>query len=1281
LIALCERRRPHILWREAPDGAVEDSPYKGLQVFDVADAPLFFGRDALTRQLIERLHETRFLMIVGASGSGKSSLVRAGVVATLLGKRPAPPGVALLGGISEGDTFILTPTDRPLRELATHLTRGDESVRAVKTLIEDLRADADSLDLFVGKRLADDKSARALIVVDQFEELFTACKDEVEQRAFIENLRRAADDAHNGQTIVVITLRADFYEKCAPFDAFYTALPAHQVNVPAMQPDELQAAIEAPARLSGLTLEPALTDALLRDIGHEPGALPLLSHALLETWKRREGNTLTVRGYAEAGGLDGAIAATAKREYDALSPEEQAIARRMFVALTELNTDAPDTRRRVKLAALLGDAAQAQQAEAVLHNFVRARLVTGGAGQTYEVAHEAVIRNWPQLAGWLQEDRADKLLARQIERDAARWQERGGDASDLYRGLRLREAAGWLQAQRAEATPLQSEFIRAAQAEEARQAGQLQDLERRAAGARRLTGVLGVAAGLILLLVAGALLALQRVTSDISQARLEGTRVALNVIETNAKFRADQAWRESRDGKARNAFILALEAMKDYPSLYTHEGNLALNEAVAYPWRETVLQNDSSVYGAAWNAAGTQVLGWSADNTVRIWDAASGRQVFSLQHDGRVYGAAWSKDGTRVLSWSADDTARMWDAASGKQVFSLQHDGRVYGAAWNTAGTQMLGWSADNTVRVWDAESGQQVFSLQHDGRVNGVAWSKDETQVLTWSDDGTAQVWGAATGRQVLSLQHNGSVNGAAWSKDETQVLTWSDDGTAQVWGAATGRQVFSLQHDGRVNGAAWSKDETQVLTWSSDYTARVSDAGTGRQVFSLQHGSGVYDAAWNTAGTQVLTWSDDGTAQVWDAATGRQVFSLQHGSGVYDAAWNTAGTQVLSWSADNTVRIWNAATGRQVFSLRHDSSVNGAAWNAAGTQMLSWSADNTVRAWDAATGRQAFSLQHDSSVYGAVWNAAETQVLSWSADNTVRAWDAATGRQVFSLQHDGRVYGAAWNRDETRVLSWSGDGTARVWDAGASRQVFSLQHDSGVNGAAWNRDGTQVLSWSANDTARMWDAASGKQVFSLQHDGSVYGAAWSKDGTRVLSWSADDTARMWDAASGKQVFSLRHDDIVNGAAWSKDGTQVLSWSDDNTIRIWDAATGKQEFSLQHNGSVNGAAWNAAGTQVLSWSDDDTVRIWDAGSGRQVFSLQHDGSLFGAAWNRDGTRVLTWLADGTARITDTSIERSLAYARAWVARASTMPEAERKRLGLPTATPGPTPQPTLAAP
>ena len=398
-----------------------------------------------------------------------------------------------------------------------------------------------------------------------------------------------------------------------------------------------------------------------------------------------------MRGYAEAGGLRGAIAASAERAYTALPPDEQAIARRIFIELTALNIDAPDTRRRVKLEGLLSNSERAKQAEAVLNGFIQARLVTGGEGQTYEVAHEAVIRNWPQLAGWLQANRTDLLLARQIQESADRWRDNGQDASDLYRGLRLKEAVAWLKSHPDDATMPQREYVEASLAEEARQLAELQALERRAKSARRLTLVLALVAVAITLagLIIGTRLqqsatsavsqaqtataqvgvalstlepipaTLTAVSKDIQSVQAEGTTVALKVMNTDALFRADQARRELRDDRPRNAFVLALESLKNYPVVYNPESSQALDEAVNSPWRETAFQHDASVYGAAWNKDETKILTWSDDKTARVWDAASGKPVFSLTHDASVRGAAWNKDETKILTWSEDKTARV----------------------------------------------------------------------------------------------------------------------------------------------------------------------------------------------------------------------------------------------------------------------------------------------------------------------------------------------------------------------------------------------------------------------------------------------------------------------------------------------------------------------------------------------------------------------------------------------------------------------------------------------
>lgn len=457
---------------EAP--APGESPFMGLHYFDEADADLYFGREALVEKLIGRLHDHRFLaVVVGASGSGKSSLVRAGLLPHL---RQSGDYAAL---------YVLTPTAHPLEALALSLTREAESVTATTTLMDDLKKDGRCLHLYARKVISKGAGERGgkgeslllpsphpkhsfgaprlLLVVDQFEELFTLCQDEAERQAFIENLTQAVAPENDGPTTVVITLRADFYALCAPYTTLREVVAGHQEYIGPMSADELRRAIEEPAWLGGWTLEAGLVDTLLKDVGDEPGALPLLSHALLETWGRRRGRALTLRGYTESGGVRGAIAKTAESVYAALMPEQQAIARNIFLRLTELGEGTQDTRRREQISNFKTQDSNAVQA--VLKTLADARLITVGE-DTVEVAHEALIREWPTLREWLNGNRENLRLHRQLARDAQDWHRLEQDEGMLYRGARLAQAVEWAEwsRQTTDLNPLEREFIASSQA-------------------------------------------------------------------------------------------------------------------------------------------------------------------------------------------------------------------------------------------------------------------------------------------------------------------------------------------------------------------------------------------------------------------------------------------------------------------------------------------------------------------------------------------------------------------------------------------------------------------------------------------------------------------------------------------------------------------------------------------------------------------------------------------------------------------------------------------------
>ena len=447
-------------------------PYKGLQVFTEQDTGLFFGRDRLVARIIGWLHDRRFLAVVGASGSGKSSLLRAGVVPALRSGATLSDGSLPPADSSAWAFCVMKPGATPLQALADMLTRDESDLRAGPSLRSQMAQDTEVLLLAARKLLARQEKLHLLLVVDQFEELFTLCVDDAERRAFLENLLRAVGPEANASVTVIITLRADFYDACGTYDGLRQAVSQHQEYIGAMSRDEMFDAIVLPVvRSRQWKIQEGLAEFILDEVGHEPGALSLLSHVLLETWERRRGHTLTLSGYREAGGVRGAIARTADSLYEKrLTEDQQAIARTIFLRLTELGTGTQDTRRRARLEELTTSSPKPDEVSRVLKLLVDARLVVidrvADTGQeVVEVVHEALIRHWQRLRDWLDEDRRLLRLRQGVQRAAADWAatNREDDSFLIHRDERLKQVIALLNHPRITLDEAERAYLRACQ--------------------------------------------------------------------------------------------------------------------------------------------------------------------------------------------------------------------------------------------------------------------------------------------------------------------------------------------------------------------------------------------------------------------------------------------------------------------------------------------------------------------------------------------------------------------------------------------------------------------------------------------------------------------------------------------------------------------------------------------------------------------------------------------------------------------------------------------------
>ncbi len=473
-----EHERPTLATAEPDDPFEGVEPYPGLEPFDGAEVDRYFGREEVTSRVLRSLDAQPMVAIVGASGSGKSSLMLAGVAPAL--QRDAIPGS------SGWSMVVMRPGPQPLAELAARF--ADFTHESALAGLHAFESDVRALDVVVRQEsLARPDGWRLLLAIDQFEELFTMCQDAGQRQHVIDLLRNAAAEP-GGRFKLLISLRADFYAHCAAFPEFAALLESHTTLLGPMPPAELRRAIEGPAGAVGGVLEPGLADRILADLGDSPGALPLLSHVLRQTWQRREGRRMTVAGYLATGGARGSIAQAAERVFAELDSTEQGICRSLFLRMTGLGDGTEDIRRRVPLTEMVPFGEASAGARAILQLLSDTRLVTMNM-DSVEIAHEAIIREWPRLRSWLDDDREGLRTLRHLTESARAWELLGRDNGELYRGARLAAASEWAERHGSVINALEQEFLSASQALNVREA---RDAAARLRRLRVLAGALGM---------------------------------------------------------------------------------------------------------------------------------------------------------------------------------------------------------------------------------------------------------------------------------------------------------------------------------------------------------------------------------------------------------------------------------------------------------------------------------------------------------------------------------------------------------------------------------------------------------------------------------------------------------------------------------------------------------------------------------------------------------------------------------------------------------------------
>ncbi|MCO6451648.1 MAG: hypothetical protein J5I90_12750 [Caldilineales bacterium] len=1186
-----------------PNHIESQNPYKGIGPFSETDAADFFGRENVVNELLEAIEQQTFITLTGPSGSGKSSVLTAGLLARMRQPRtvdwkPLSPAAST----DKWSVIVLRPGAEPFASLAHSLADVSPDTIDVETLSADLQSGKQSLlDAIAGvmpyeHNADDDKEStssasrnRLLLAFDQFEELFTLNAEVQTQHDFINLLVQAtqqqrAENAH--QVTILLALRVDFMVQALGYRPLADLIQRNVILLAPMDENELRAAILEPAKNRGVTYEPGLVDRLIADVGLEVGNLPLLQFALTLLWEKHNKGILSHAAYAEIGGVAGALAAYADDVFASLPHNDQERARRVLIRMVRPGDGGPDTRRLTRR--------QDYDVEdwALIRKLADERLVVTNRidpeTRTAEITHEALIWHWDKMKSWLSNDRVFRNWHTRLQAAQHQWEFIHGDDSALLRGIPLDEAERWLEERDQDISVSEKAFIQKSidvrtQEEQRVQAAQqqlIQNAEDLAEAQRQ-----------------------RAETEAKGRRRFRALSTGIGVALLLAVILAGFAWSAARQAEQQRR--LALTRQLQAQSINLQEGDLDI---------------------AVLLAAESERL---SDSTSDRTDSLLGLDYSPLAA-GTLHGetspirnTAISSDDPNTLITSAEGRTMLWDLTARQPITTLA--GITTDSFANLSPDGRRATTIDGaSIQMWDLSSGQPVGQplTEHPDAIDFLSFSKDGSRLVTGSVDGTLLLRNADDGSVLKSFQYDGS--GGMVLGEGGHMLAMYDnfeEGIGiEIWDLDQGKQIAGpvFGHDGGVESMSMSPDGSLLATTGDDKTVRLWDGKTAEPVGEplIGHTGRVLTADFSPDGKTLATGATDNTIILWNLATGEPLGPplTGHGNWIRDVLFTADGNTLISADADGEIMLWDLS--KRDILRGHTDRVRALALSDDGSQLLTGGFDGKINIWDTATGallREVPSM-HDGSIIFAALSPNRKWIATGDVNGNVQLWDAHTMepvRAVLRSSHPSFLIPLAFSPDDRILATGDLDGFINLWDveSGTALTEPIHAHDAWVLSLAFSPDGKTLASGGASDNLiKLWqvddllaNAGSAEQSPTATltgHENWVSSLVFSPDGNTLVSGSADQMIRFWDVNSataldkaplspGAQVWFL-------GWYPPDDGNTLVSLGADGSVVWWDVETGEPLAPpLRTNTETESMTMSANGDELYIGAVAPIAQIW----------------------------------------------------------------------------------------